>query len=215
MWPGNHMKKNIHIEITKTALGGTFGEPAIELICLANVGQDALIYQLGHDQFHVDNNSFAAAEKFRSELQLHTVAAIQSGDMHSAWRFFGKLAHTVQDFYAHSNYVELYLAKYPGKLPEDMDPMDESLIHSDALISGKLYYPFEVITFFKGLPNRILEMFPADSHAKLNKDHPGRIGFEHARQAAIYRTWLEFLGIKKMLSDDETTQFCGKNKERE
>ena len=207
------MKKNVHIDITKSALSGTFSVLAIEQICLANVGQDALIYQFGHDHFHVDSNSFKAAENYRIAQQAKVVAMVQAGDLNHAWIHFGKLTHTVQDLYSHSNYVELYLEKHPGCLPEEINPLDEDIFNSTKLISGRLYYPFEVITFFRNVPNWIVEMFPADSHAKMNKDYPGRRGFEHARQAAIFRTWHEFIEISKILSENETALFSGKTKE--
>ena len=45
-----------HRLTTREALGGQFSERALAAIISANVGQDRLAGQVGHDEFHFDNN---------------------------------------------------------------------------------------------------------------------------------------------------------------
>ena len=80
----------------------------------ANIKQDSSAGQFGHDEYHFDNNAFD------EDLRLHRGAARAGGcipakkDVASAWMAFGRMTHTVQDFYAHSNYITLWLAASTG-----------------------------------------------------------------------------------------------------
>ena len=92
------MKKLIHIEINLLALGKSFSQSALAEISAANIGQDALKYQLGHDHYHYDNSSFSESDKYCESLRHETQDLIKQGDTAKARISFGKLTHTVQIF---------------------------------------------------------------------------------------------------------------------
>jgi hypothetical protein len=105
------------------------------------------------------------------------------------------LIHTAQDFYAHSNYIDLWLSCQPdGALPTptEVDPVDEDLIHTRALRSGRIYLPLEALYFVRPLRRLILRILPRDSHAWMNLDSPEQgPDFKYAFQAAVKRTKIE------------------------
>lgn len=190
------MLKHIHIEITRSALAGRFSERALEAIISANLKQDRLLGLLGHDEYHFDSNAFAQSYAYLEEQQALTVSSLEANDLPSAWSAFGRLMHTVQDFYAHSNYIDLWLSCQPdGALPtpSEVDPLDEDLIHTGALRSGRIYLPLDALYFVRPLRRLILRILPRDSHAWMNLDSPEQgPNFLYAFQAAIKRTRLEF-----------------------
>lgn len=190
------MLKAIHAEITREALAETVGPRALEAILAANLGQDALSGQIGHDEFHFDNNAFDEGRAYIAQQRGLIRPALEAGDPGSAWGAFGRLTHAGQDFYAHSNYVDLWLscqAKGMTPSPGEIDPLDPDLIDNPALRSGRLYYPVEALSFVPGLKRLVIPLLPRDSHAWMNLDSPGRgASFEYAFQSAIKRTRREF-----------------------
>ena len=208
------MLPKVHVEILREALGEHFGAAALQKIIDANVYQDRLTAQYGHDEFHFDNNSFEKSYAYIEEQRLLAISALQSNDPASAWSAFGRLTHTAQDFYAHSNYIELWVARLPSgtvPAPEEMDPVDPALINSPALHSGKLYYPLELLSFVKFLRPLVMPLLPRDSHAWMNLDSPARgPNFGFAYHAAVKRTRIEFEKTVIHLSADQLAVFLGK-----
>ena len=104
--------------------------------------------------------------------------------------------HTVQDFYAHSNYIDLWLSCQPdGALPtpSEVDPLDEDLIHTRALRSGRIYLSLDALYFVRPLRRFNMRILPRDSHAWINSIRLEQgPNFLYAFQAAIKRTRLEF-----------------------
>ncbi len=94
------MLKLYHRQILQEALENKVDSRALEIITEANLNQDALRGQIGHDEYHFDNNAFkesyAYIEKNRAKIQ----TALKGGDLEEAWAAFGRLSHTAQDFYA-------------------------------------------------------------------------------------------------------------------
>jgi hypothetical protein len=133
-----------------------------------------------------------------------------ANDADSAWAAFGRLTHTAQDFYAHSNYIELWLTRQPaGRSPaaSDVDAMDSSLLRSPALRSGKVYV-LEVLTMILPLRRIVMPLLPRDSHAWMNIDSPERgSSFKYVFQAAVKRTRIEFEKTTKGLAQDRLMQF--------
>ncbi|MFN8461016.1 MAG: hypothetical protein U0X93_04505 [Anaerolineales bacterium] len=123
------------------------------------------------------------------------------------------MTHTVQDFYAHSNYVTLWLNRFDGKTPPppvEIDPLDPSLIHSPSLRSGKTYPPLEYLYFVKRLRPHVLPLIPRDSHAWMNLDSPEQgFKFDYAMQAAIKRTRIEYEKTLKDLPKELLSLFVG------
>ena len=139
------------------------------------------------------------------------LGSLQMKDVSSAWSAFGRLTHTAQDFYAHSNYVDLWLACQPdGALPtpSEIDPVDPDLIDTRALRSGRIYMPLELLGMLPGLRSFALRFLPRDSHAWMNLDSPERgPNFNYAFQAGLKRTRLEFQKTRAALSQDLLSLF--------
>lgn len=204
------MKKYYHREITTQALHAYFSQDALEHVIVANLGQDALQYQIGHDHFHYDANSFAVADAYCAQLRQDVRSALKRKTADQARTFFGRLTHTTQDFYAHSNYVALWRQSNPHAAPEDIDPQLDELIGHPGLISGRLYYPLELFSFIPLFQPVVLPLLPRDSHAWMNKDDPSRPDFAFAFEAAKKRTFHEFTRVCAGLSAEEISVFAGR-----
>jgi hypothetical protein len=110
-----------------------------------------------------------------------------------ARKAFGRLTHAAQDFYAHSNYISLWVNLHQGLNASDIDPLDPEILTSPALRSGRIYYPVEALTFLPGVGRIFRYLLPRDAHAWMNLDSPASGAlFEYARYAAIKRTGIEF-----------------------
>ena len=202
------MLTKVHAQIVCEALGAIFSPAALDALIAANLGLDDLRGQIGHDEYHFDNNAFEAGHAFLADQRQLTFEALHCGDVPAARTAFGRLTHTAQDFYAHSNYVDLWLARRPDSAPAEIDPADPDLIVSPALHSGKLYYPQEALYFLRPLRQFALSILPRDSHAHMNLDSAERgPRFEYAFQAAVKRTVLEFEQVRAGLSAAELSAF--------
>ncbi len=122
----------------------------LSVIVAANVATDL-------DQFdsalHFDNCAFApGAQRIDALWQLIASGTVQE----NPYLLFGTMIHTVQDFYAHSNWVELHQG-------EDPVPVWDLALGSlpAGIVSG---------TFFLDTPK--LCGPDAPTHAELNKDSP-------------------------------------------
>lgn len=190
------MLKAVHADILCRALNGTFSSRALEIIIAVNLGQDNFRGWIGHDEWHFDNNAFDKSQAYIDAQRALIRPALEKEKAVEAWQAFGRLTHAAQDFYAHSNYVDLWLAgQSDGErpIPEEIEPLDPALLHSPALRSGKLYYPLEALSFIPGLNRLVIPLLPHDSHAKMNLDS-GASGprYEYAFQAAQKRTNYEY-----------------------
>ena len=203
------MKKQYHREITSQALGLFFHPGALNEIITANLEQDALRYQVAHDHFHYDSNSFTSGDAYCEEQRRLTLTAVQGGMASEARQAFGRLTHTVQDLYAHSNYVALWREENPGIPPEGVDPESALVLQHTHLHSGKLYYPLEALSFIPALNSLVLHLLPRDSHAWMNLDDPGRPGFDFAFAAARKRTRSEYERLADHFSKEEVWVLTG------
>jgi hypothetical protein len=190
------MLKPVHIEITRNALAGSFSDRALEAIIAANLKQDSLLSLIGHDEYHFDGNAFVESYAYLEEQRSLTISSLKTNDIRSAWSAFGRMLHSAQDFYAHSNYVDLWLSCQPdGALPTpaEVDPVAEDLIQTRALRSGRIYLPLEALYFVRAFRPIALRLLPRDSHAWMNLDSAEQgPTFKYAFQAALKRTKIEF-----------------------
>lgn len=200
------MLSQYHIEIMLASLGGRFSARAMSVITQANLNQDRLAGQFGHDEFHFDNNAFDKSYAYIEEQRTLVVSSLMLGDANAAWQAFGRFLHSAQDFYAHSNYISLWLDRFNGQTPPpppEVDPMDPSLLNSPDLRSGKVYLPLDALYFIKRLRPLILRFIPRDSHAWMNLDSPEQgFKFDYAMHAAIKRTVIEFERTTEGFSDE-------------
>jgi hypothetical protein len=207
------MLTQYHASITRKALSEHFSLRALEVIVAANLGQDNLRGQIGHDEYHFDNNAFEKSYAFIETQRALTISSLQDEDVPAAWAAFGRLTHTAQDFYAHTNYVDLWLARFTDQTlpsPSEIDPLIDELVNSPELHSGKLYYPFEALSFVPFLKRFVIPLLPKDSHAWMNLDSPERgKRFEYAIEAALKRTRHEFDQTVAGLSPGQVALFTG------
>ena len=198
------MLKQFHVEMLHQTLHGVFSPRALEKIIKANLYQDRLLGLIGHDEYHFDNNSFEESYAYMGEQRALTVSSLMAHNAASAWAAFGRLTHTAQDFYAHSNYIDLWLSRHPeGAAPVDVDPVDPDLMGSPLLRSGKVYLALEVLAFVSILKPLVMPFVPRDSHAWMNIDSPEQGPyFNYVFQAAAKRTRVEFERTTKDLPQD-------------
>ena len=208
------MLTQYHIEIMLNSLGNRFSPRALSAVISANIYQDRIAGQLGHDEFHFDNNAFEKSYAYIEAQRALIVAALNKNDARSAWAAFGRMTHTLQDFYAHSNYITLWLDRFAGGpllASPEVDPLDPSLLHSPDLCSGRTYYPFEFLYFNRYTRKLSLRILPHDSHAWMNLDSPEQgFKFDYAMQAAIKRTVIEYEKITFDFSDGLCRLFLDK-----
>jgi len=208
------MLTQYHIEIMHASLGDRFSPPALSAITQANINQDRLSGQFGHDEFHCDNNAFEKTHAYIEEQRSLVASSLQKTDALSAREAFGRMTHSLQDFYAHSNYISMWVDRFAGHAlppPPEVDPVDLSLIHSPDLHSGKVYYPFELLYFLRVTRAFSLRHLPRDSHAWMNLDSPEQgFKFDYAMQAAIKRTVIEFDKTTTGFSEETCQLFLGK-----
>jgi len=207
----------LHRAMTRAALQEQVHPDALEVICTANIQQDSLGGMIGHDEYHFDANAFtrgnAYVEHNRSLLRTH----LEQGEALPAWQAFGRLSHALQDFYSHSNYVALWLARFTHSdppPPDQIDPLDVELLAHPALRSGKLYFPLEALYFVPGLRKLVMPFLPPDSHAWMNLDSPERgPAFPYALSAATRRTKHEYEEDMRHLPEEQVRLFNGYSKE--
>ena len=194
-----------HKQITREAIGVFFGEQELREVLAGNTGQDHLHGQIGHPEFHFDDSEFARTYAYLDQLKSDVITRIQTGiDYPHARTKFGRFTHALQDFYAHSNYIQLW-AESRDTTPQDwdgrIDCQDDSILHSPRLISGHFYSPWELITFLPVIGRLFISLFPRDSHAYLNIDSPrNSTWFPLAYQAAVDRTRFETRSLLELLT---------------
>ncbi|MBN2148554.1 MAG: hypothetical protein JW726_14300 [Anaerolineales bacterium] len=225
------MHPSYHRKITLQALQGEFSSSAIQVIIKANIAQDLPWGQVGHDEYHFDNNAFERGRAYinaQREIILDRLGStlLRSGELKKAWQAFGRLSHSAQDFYAHSNYIALWVQEHApdalaaaeqkhqgneaGVIPVAIDPLDPTLIESSQLRSGRSYLPWGILAYIPRLKPLVHHLLPADSHARMNLDGPDRGPLFHfAYQAAVQRTIYEAQLLRQMLSPRTFDIFCG------
>lgn len=208
------MLSQYHIEIMLASLGKRFSPRAMAAIIQANINQDRLSGLVGHDEFHFDNNAFERTNAYIDEQREMVVSSLETGEANSAWQAFGRYLHATQDFYAHSNYITLWISLFDGKLlppPPEVDAMDLNIINGPDLRSGKVYFPLDWLYFFRSLRPTVLRLIPRDSHAWMNLDSPDQgFKFDYAMQAAIKRTVIEFEKTTEGFSEELCQLFLDK-----
>jgi hypothetical protein len=203
---------SIHEEMTREALAAQMSPRALEVVLAANRKQDSLRGQIGHDEYHFDNNAFDRSYRYINEQRGFVIASLLSAGVLSAWIAFGKLTHSVQDFYSHTNYVSMWLDVHADNggppAPSEIDPVQKDLIESSKLCSGRVYLPLDAIYFIPFLDKLSLALLPRDSHGWMNLDSPKQgFRFAYARAAAIKRTQHEFDILKKLLTPEMFAKF--------
>ena len=204
------MLQSIHREMTREALEALVSPRALESIIRGNLSQDSPGGLFGHDRYHFDNNAFVESYRYINEQRGLVLASLLMPGARPAWDSFGKLIHSVQDFYSHTNYIALWLDQYNGAPPpaSAIDPLQKDVIESPQLISGRVYLPFDALYFVPGLRRLSLAWLPRDSHGWMNLDSRAQgPRFEYARAAAVKRTRHEFDVLQNLLTPEMSARF--------
>jgi len=207
------MDKKFHSKITRTVLLPNFSEQAVDAIVAANLRQDRLGALIFHPEYHFDNSLFEEGYAFIKQQRELFFTSLKDEDQMEAWRAFGRIAHSFQDFYSHSNYIHLWLnlpddfqAHIDSKdltPPEQIDPIDEHILNSPDLISGHVYLPWEALIYIPLVGNTLRNLLPRNSHAWMNLDGPhAQPYFMYAYFAGSKRTRIELKRLENELDSD-------------
>jgi von Willebrand factor A domain-containing protein 7 len=198
---------SIHIDITNKAIssiqyeiGGRkvkFTKQAIQEINSANIHTDDLIFQT-RSSFHFDNEDFIGGSKRLINLKRLLVANISmdSPKGSNARSDLGGALHTVQDFYSHSNWVEMGNNSINPKLGREIftgattkiatcsrDPGILSAAGQSQLTSGYFLFNRVLCGVPSGKCRHGLKFLGCPNG--LNKDDSSRIGFIKAQALGV------------------------------
>jgi len=84
----------------------SFREALMQLLT-ASAQPDLLYDERTSPEAHFDAEEFADSSRRIAELRRQTISAIKTFRMKTARNFAGRAIHTLQDFYSHSNWIEL------------------------------------------------------------------------------------------------------------
>ncbi|MBI1293495.1 hypothetical protein GC175_00880 [bacterium] len=176
------MKEEYHRQVTAEALGDQLSHEELEIVIQANVGQDGVWNWLTTPERHYDGRFFAKAEAYIDEERARAVDAFHRGDRVAALQAMGRLLHTRQDFYSHSNWMQHCAAKGAAKGAANTahwDAADPAICldtQADPQIFGVrapfLIHALYVIPILGPLIKRIY--LPADYHEAMHLDDPSR-----------------------------------------
>jgi hypothetical protein len=201
------MNTKYHIEITRTALESHFSNKALERIIRANIRQDRVAYMLGHDHIHFDGSSFNAGFRYIADQEKLLFEHLALKKYHQAQEAFGRITHSWQDLYSHSNYVQLWRQKHAHQPPEAIIPNDAEIINHPNFASGKNYGLIEFLAMVPVLTSLIIPRMPSDSHAKMNLDSPASgPNFYFAYWAAYKSTQTAYENLIEKLSKIDSSQ---------
>lgn len=204
--PAHAFQPNIHGEITVEAINSTqpivdgqklqFSQEATQQIVNANKTTDDPAYQT-QPALHFDSEEFPLASKRLIDLRERVITKITTTALGASARAdLGGALHTLQDFYAHSNWVELGrqainqdLGRQTFSKPGDnvaTCPNDPGVLSGEGLkqlTSGYFTLPLGVCDVKPGKCRHGLSFFNCPSG--LNKDDQSRLGFDKARPLAV------------------------------
>jgi hypothetical protein len=192
------MDRIYHVQLLTESVGSHFSQRALEQVIAANLGQDALPFLLGgYPEYHFDNNQIARSLAYveAEHALIGTLAA--SEDAAAQRAAFGRLTHTVHDFYAHSNYVDLWLETNGGLAntsPEQIDALVPQLLGHPRLMTGTFHLWFDTFYYLPGLRPFLRRLYVRPgSHEAMNLDSPQQgPKFDYAMVAARQRTLHEY-----------------------
>ena len=200
------MDAEYHAEVTREALGEHFGPGALLQIVGENLAQDSWLRQrTSRSPWHFDNNRIREGLVYVESELCRIVSLVDDPRGGEAQRAaFAHICHAVQDFYSHSNFVDLWLTQHRGPTaaaPDDIDGLDEDLLMHPALRTGR-FVLWRDWVYHVPLIRRIARCFqiPADSHEAMHLDSPERgLGFAYALEAARQRTVYEYRRVVRSI----------------
>lgn len=168
------MNEEYHRQVTAEALGDQLNHEELEIVIQANVGQDRVWNWLTTPERHYDGRFVAKAEVYMAEERAHAIEAFRSGNRVAALQAMGRLLHTRQDFYSHSNWM-----KYCADNVDTWDEMDPAICPDPLAIAGIygarapfLIHALYLVPVLGSLIKRVY--LPADFHEAMHLDDPSR-----------------------------------------
>lgn len=238
----------IHEDITRQALAQVsstlaftkgvihFSEAATLEIQAENRWTDSV--NLTDPHYHFDNEQFAAANTLLIQATNDIVALAKARDYVGARKRLGTALHTLQDFYAHSTWIESFGGNAVentalGTASFSMSPSAAPTCSQFSVIPGSPYTSgyfttattlMQVVgvqshwtnTFYPQIPvlDRCIhgsdQPSGSDLGGGINKDNPGRAFHAEARQAAIMssRTYVSRI-VRLLEADKQDRAICG------
>lgn len=212
------MLARYHDAITRAAIGLHFSAEAYDTLIRANWSQDAVPGLFDEVRHYTGDTREKAPAYIDEEFARIAELAPQPDRVTELRQAFGRITHTTQDFYAHTNYVDLWLAASGGldnTTPDQIDGLDDSLRHSPDLIlctfvnwRDWLYY----VPLIGDLFRRIY--LDPQSHEAMHLDMPSRgPKYHYAAEAARQRTVVEYNRACDLIREhgghDALTRFHG------
>lgn len=210
------MKTKYHLEITRNALSNHFSPPALQEVIQGNIYQDRPKNQFRHDEIHFDGNAFTAGFLYLNQQEQITIEQIHQDEFSAARDAFGRVTHSWQDFYSHSNYVKLWTKKHGLLPPDEIGINDPDILYHPELKSGKNYGIIEFLAMLPIFSKWITALMPEDSHARMNLDAPeAGLHFTYTYAAAYKQTIEAFHQLMTRIrkaggSQERVRSFLGK-----
>lgn len=200
-----------HIAILQDTLSHFFNSAALHEVIAANLWQDSPFTLIGHPHIHFDDSQFAAALGYIDRQHDVIACADHPREIRAA---FGRLTHGAQDFYSHSNYVDLWLAANGGlasTCPDDINALDPAILHHPDLRSGNFYWWRDSIYYLPGLSGFARKYLVFEgSHEAMHLDDESRgPKFVYALAAAKQRTLAEYHRALRALGPERAALFRG------
>lgn len=197
------MDAQYHVQLLTETLGSYFSSQALDQVIAANLGQDKLRYQLGgYPHYHFDGDEIARGLAYVDEEQarigeLVTTTKLGEGTTAAQRAAFGRLTHAVHDFYAHSNYVDLWLEANGGLDKNSADQikgLEPTLLAHPQLHCGSFLLWFDLLYYLPGFRPILRKLYlRPGSHEAMNLDNPAQgPKFAYAMVAARQRTLYEY-----------------------
>jgi len=209
-------KVPIHLEITKTVLGGIsktvgsqtykFTDKAIQEVMKANQDTDQCISCQLHSEYHFDDQNFAGGSQRLVDLKNQILSDLSGSSPNGpkAREHLGQALHTLQDFYAHSTRVELGQSSYDSMVGVSMfnGPGTVQTCPSDPAVLGGAGLSSVTSGYFP-LPQPCTSSIPTGKcrHGNdeslggilstcngINKDAPSRPNYQAAHDLAVTAT---------------------------
>jgi hypothetical protein len=192
-----------HRLITREALRDNFGTTALKAVVKANVSTDDLISNFFNPEQHfVDNRIESSWAYIQAQRDIVVKVLKNKVSISRAWRAFGRLLHTAQDFYSHSNYVRLWADRFTERLPpaDQIEAMDWALLKSPELHTVRPYRPMGSLGNIPVVGRWLFPFLPVDAHARmcLDSESSGPL-FEYAYHAAFHRTQYEYREMERVI----------------
>lgn len=202
------MLPRYHAAILAGSIGRHFSRQALREITAANLWQDSPANLL-RSHLHFDNCLIAEGLAYIEAQHALIARASDPREMRAA---FGRLSHAAQDFYSHSNYVDLWLqanGRPENARPEDIDGLDPAILNSPDLRTA-YFYLWRDFIYYVPLLNLFTKkhmVFP-DSHEAMHLDDPTRgPKFPFAIAAAKQRTVAEYQRAAQALGPERAAIF--------